>query len=535
MLTCSSTRNTRWIGTVATVVLLVGLVHIANAIPAFIERNSIAKVHTDDDGNVFELYFLNTDEDRYYSRVLGQWGESGLRSYEKRADTYEKVIFTILMQTDISNADQLIMAGRVGTDIENLWALTEALGGFPAEVISQVSQFRHLRYVRGSNVAYRTLNKYKTFMRHARHSTRLRNFSAAMGAISVAMEVYQIGSNAQHLAAMFALVKALEQDLAMERYRVLRDQSDITDPAYLTALDRVGRHLDNASTDWDHLVQTMILNADEVVQIAQSSANIGISLNMMLSTHGINPAAGYLFAAAFAWEMYSLTDEHREAWRRSVLAATIYHGLSGDGETKQQISEYCEFMFCQQFRQGIDNSLTWVLSIFPSWREAIEEWTYREESQKEMILVRRVQLAAELSESISVSARQSIVFVLDTSSSMRDPTPNGTMSKIEAAKASAEIMISGLHEDSECAIVTFRGCTPVLAIGFTNDKESLLNLVRGVSCDGNTPLAAAIEYATEYMRTEASSDEQDIVLLSDGEETCNGDPIGAAEQINQNR
>lgn len=73
-------------------------------------------------------------------------------------------------------------------------------------------------------------------------------------------------------------------------------------------------------------------------------------------------------------------------------------------------------------------------------------------------------------------------------------------------------------------------CTTSLLVNFDSAKKVGATLVQrssSVSASGNTPLAMAISAAAADLAPE-SSQEKIIVVLSDGEETCGGDPVAAA-------
>ena len=109
--------------------------------------------------------------------------------------------------------------------------------------------------------------------------------------------------------------------------------------------------------------------------------------------------------------------------------------------------------------------------------------------------------------------------------------------KIEAAVRSAHSAVSALAADTEVAIQFFgvSGCSVGMVQDFTLNQSLAHAAIDGATASGSTPLAAAIAQAGTYMKANAQGADRAIVLLSDGEETCenNSDaPVNAARQLN---
>ena len=47
---------------------------------------------------------------------------------------------------------------------------------------------------------------------------------------------------------------------------------------------------------------------------------------------------------------------------------------------------------------------------------------------------------------------------------------------------------------------------------------------------GSTPLADGIAFAKQYIQQHRSGGKARLVILSDGEESCSGDPVKAAQE-----
>jgi hypothetical protein len=125
------------------------------------------------------------------------------------------------------------------------------------------------------------------------------------------------------------------------------------------------------------------------------------------------------------------------------------------------------------------------------------------------------------------SVAHSRFFAMDNSGSMR-----GT--KIEEARAAALNTVSTLPQGTEMALQFFgtSGCNVETVLDFTTDRARMSEAIKTAEARGDTPLAKAIEEAGAYVRANASSGDRAIILLTDGGETCGGDPVAAAKAIN---
>ena len=134
-----------------------------------------------------------------------------------------------------------------------------------------------------------------------------------------------------------------------------------------------------------------------------------------------------------------------------------------------------------------------------------------------------------------LASARSVVFILDLSGSMDDAAGDGG-TRLEAAQAAlAEVLARAPTDGSqEYALTTFGGgCNVRVPIDFTGDPQAVVAYSAGLQADGSTPLAAALRRGQHLALDEASSDDVLLVLLSDGEETCDGDPVGVARLIGQ--
>lgn len=122
------------------------------------------------------------------------------------------------------------------------------------------------------------------------------------------------------------------------------------------------------------------------------------------------------------------------------------------------------------------------------------------------------------------SIRHSVVVLFDASGSMRDHD------RIGMAKRAARDVLAQLTPDTEVALIVFYDCHDIrVERSFTTDVESVLTQVDAIQPSGSTPLAAGITTARAYIADHARGAPR-LVVLSDGMETCGGDPVEAARQ-----
>lgn len=139
-----------------------------------------------------------------------------------------------------------------------------------------------------------------------------------------------------------------------------------------------------------------------------------------------------------------------------------------------------------------------------------------------------------LSASNFASAADKAVLVLDGSGSMWQEVGGST--KIEIAReVIGDLMLDwsgkvelglaayGHREKGNCSdIETLKPIGPV-------DPGAVARIVGAISPKGKTPLTAAVRQAADELRYE--EDRATVILVSDGEETCGGDPCAVASEL----
>ncbi|MEM1384309.1 MAG: VWA domain-containing protein [Pseudomonadota bacterium] len=122
-----------------------------------------------------------------------------------------------------------------------------------------------------------------------------------------------------------------------------------------------------------------------------------------------------------------------------------------------------------------------------------------------------------------------VLFVVDGSGSMRDGIP-GARSRLDAAKSSISRTVRSLHKDIRIGTVSFSNCGATRHSKFYSAAErgSLLREVNAMRPGSATSLAASIRRAGAAAPRRSESI---IVVVSDGQDTCGGDPCSVAQQI----
>jgi len=142
----------------------------------------------------------------------------------------------------------------------------------------------------------------------------------------------------------------------------------------------------------------------------------------------------------------------------------------------------------------------------------------------------------------AVGATQSIVFILDASNSMNKPLDNG--SRLDAAKAALIDLWQTLPSDTNVGLYLFghrvgkadrqASCQdiedlfPIRAFDDAT-RADMIAAVKDVQAKGLTPLADVLVQASKDLSS--APGDHTIILVSDGEETCGGDPLVVAQML----
>lgn len=135
---------------------------------------------------------------------------------------------------------------------------------------------------------------------------------------------------------------------------------------------------------------------------------------------------------------------------------------------------------------------------------------------------------------ITVSAAEDVVIVYDASGSMWGQIDG--VSKIEIAREVMADLVNGWPEDTRLGLIAYGHRNA----GDCNDIETLIKPVRvdraefirtvnTIQPKGKTPISASLQQAAELLSWRDASGT--VVLISDGLETCHGDPCAVAREL----
>jgi hypothetical protein len=131
-----------------------------------------------------------------------------------------------------------------------------------------------------------------------------------------------------------------------------------------------------------------------------------------------------------------------------------------------------------------------------------------------------------------IGEKKNILLVLDASGSMSAKMPSGK-SRMETAKESIVAYINILPADTSVGLVVysakgFRGdsCSQIMVVSEIQklNKKKLSEQINSVFEAGQTPLAASVKFSAGIFE-KYPDDDNHIIVISDGEESCGGNPI----------
>lgn len=136
---------------------------------------------------------------------------------------------------------------------------------------------------------------------------------------------------------------------------------------------------------------------------------------------------------------------------------------------------------------------------------------------------------------------RSLLLILDASGSMNAKLPDGA-ARIDAAKAAVADLVASLPADARLALRVYGQRSPTskqdcqdtaLVVPFAPAGENggaVAEAARVAKARGYTPITYALQLAAADIGKEAAASRV-VVLVSDGEETCDGDPCAAARAL----
>ena len=149
-------------------------------------------------------------------------------------------------------------------------------------------------------------------------------------------------------------------------------------------------------------------------------------------------------------------------------------------------------------------------------------------------------------EVVKKQKKTNVVILMDASGSMKASVTGGV--KMELAKESIKKFTEQLQTDTNVSLLAYGhkgsgkeadkelSCKEIETVYPLSSYESnsFTNAINSFWATGWTPLAGAIEKANELLANYKKEEYKNIVyIVSDGIETCGGDPVAAAKKLNE--
>jgi tetratricopeptide (TPR) repeat protein len=165
---------------------------------------------------------------------------------------------------------------------------------------------------------------------------------------------------------------------------------------------------------------------------------------------------------------------------------------------------------------------------------------YDSEPARQTALGRLAQISSTGSATGGPSSK-SIALIIDASGSMNAKLPEGR-TRIEAAKAAVEDIVGKLPADVRISLRAYGHQSPTskrdcrdtaLLVAFDTlaaAKDGIIAKTRGLKAQGYTPITYVLKLAAEDVGKDESKP-RIVILVSDGKETCEGDPCATAKAL----
>jgi len=139
------------------------------------------------------------------------------------------------------------------------------------------------------------------------------------------------------------------------------------------------------------------------------------------------------------------------------------------------------------------------------------------------------------------TGKRDVLLIIDASASMAGKTTDGYI-KIDVAKEILNRLIQGLADDLNVGLLAYghrysakhpQTCEDIELVApvALTDKSLLADKVRSMLPRGKTPITTSLIKAAEVLRQLGGDREKVVVLVTDGLETCGGDPLQAAATL----
>ncbi|MHA1651799.1 MAG: FHA domain-containing protein [Candidatus Helarchaeota archaeon] len=138
-------------------------------------------------------------------------------------------------------------------------------------------------------------------------------------------------------------------------------------------------------------------------------------------------------------------------------------------------------------------------------------------------------------DNMTFSPKNYVLFLLDVSGSMGQKLKNDpNQTRIDAAKTALVEVVDELAKDqnTEFGVLAFgtEGCNTEFITKFTHNAEIVRQTIAPLKPRGATPIEKAIREGANILRNRTNAGRLVLILISDGQETCGGDPVKAAAE-----
>jgi len=506
-----------------------------------------------------------------YSKVFGKGRPTTLWSHNRRVKCYEQAI-RVSVQMPIVDAHtiavrrwQSIMVSTSSTS-KILKKATDALNSLKTGYIKEYDKTDRLR-----NDLSQFLRKYNPKSKQGVQirTTNLKKVSYAHIAVDwiATFGNYMIGA---------VLEQALACDAALDRLDEIRNglsylkmKGKPVDDAWFEALDRAESNLSRSEAYYGALIVTLndhkkeifskgVTTAYPLIMKKVFHANMARYVKLFLKHQHKNWTGAKIksvaggAAALWTWSILAtyytidgLLNQHERA-QISVAAATLdelmHQSINISGSVSSRSVEemilqnqYTYFHKMEKvssgFLAGFHNFVSTILMKEGKFSEAKDYFKQKKEDMEQIILQSTGRMSHSPSVSGPVPGGRSILIILDTSASMTEYLPNTHEKKISSAKKAILQMLDTTARPVEWALMIYGGCRPKVVVNFTQEDAGIRKALAGIKVGGRTPLAASLTLAGRYLETGGRYITCDVILLSDGKDTCGGDPVKAAANL----
>ena len=147
-------------------------------------------------------------------------------------------------------------------------------------------------------------------------------------------------------------------------------------------------------------------------------------------------------------------------------------------------------------------------------------------------------LAVRAEEPDKSECRTDAILVFDASGSMASADPHGNVSRIHRIREATAKVVPNVASLRNLGLMVYGGgagssCTDIAlkVPPAPNNAKPILDALRDILPNGRTPLTESVSRAAEVLhyRTKRAT----VVLLTDGEESCGGDPCSLGERLHK--